>query len=351
MKVAFIAIGCLVAFVGLSHGEAKQDIKIERGTLGASQIMIATPQRWNRKVLMLAHGLRMENVPLTAEFPVEDPLSKRLLSEGWMIASTSFRRNGYIVADAVEDIEQLRHYIAGRYGQPKRVYVDGYSMGGAIVTQIAEAGRGKYDGALAIGAVLATASNRYTFSPQIPLLFVSNQNETADPKAYLGQQKDARMKPAFWVVKRDGHCNITNQEEEAALRALFTYREKGKIELEKEGTIIPAPPASVAQFHDGGASAAITRVDAVYGNFNTKFVASDLEKLGLRKGSKFALIFDGRTVEVLYGTTYSDVARGEWVAFMEADGYLKIARNFENAAAILGCKESDQTFIQPVKIP
>ncbi len=40
-------------------------------TLGQSKIMIAEPEKWNGRVLILAHGLRIEKEPLSADFEVD----------------------------------------------------------------------------------------------------------------------------------------------------------------------------------------------------------------------------------------------------------------------------------------
>ncbi|HEY3377068.1 MAG TPA: DUF6351 family protein, partial [Armatimonadota bacterium] len=326
-----------------SKDPALKNIRVEQGMLGASKIMIAVPKKWNRSVLIIAHGLVMENMPLSADFSLEDACLQPLLQEGWMIASTSYRRNGYLHDEAIEDIDQLRQHIITTYGAPERVYLEGGSMGGAIVTKMAETHQGQYDGVLAVGAVLVINSLNYSFVPQMPLLFISNQNEMTDPKAYLakGANANAPLQPAVWQVKRDGHCNLNAKEELAALRALFAWRETQQIERDKDATIVLSPK-SVARFHDGGVYAGITEVSASYGNIDTQFTADNLKQLGITLGKRFTATCNGKTVTVLYGTSYFDVPRGEWVAFIIADGYLKIARHYENAAAVFGCKAHDQ---------
>ena len=49
------------------------------------------------------------------------------------------------------------------------------------------------------------------------------------------------------------------------------------------------------------------------------------------------------------GTTYSDVPRGGWVALLNRDGTLRIARNLENAGETLGAKAGDRLFIKPLR--
>jgi len=79
-----------------------------------------------------------------------------------------------------------------------------------------------------------------------------------------------------------------------------------------------------------------------YGNIDTSFEPADLQSIGVAKGDTFTVGFGDKEFEVYLGDTYSDVPRGDWVAFITADGKLRIARNFENAAQTLGVKEGDK---------
>ena len=241
VKASVITIILLSMALSLTSADTPAGVKIDRGTLGPCKIMVAVPEKWNKKVLIIAHAMRTEKAPLTAEFAVADCPYKQLLDEGWLIAATSYRHSGYIVEEAIEDLDQLRTHVIATYGEPDRIFLEGWSMGGRIVTHIAEGRGNNYDGALAIGAVLATSSAHYTFRPRIPLLFISNQNEVADPTYYVAKAAIAATRPAFWHVARDGHCVITGEEHLAALRAVFACRETGKIIEEQDGTLPPPP--------------------------------------------------------------------------------------------------------------
>ena len=103
---------------------------------------------------------------------------------------------------------------------------------------------------------------------------------------------------------------------------------------------------SVALFKDGGAYSKVTRLHPSYGNLDTEFVQADVEKMRIKKGDKFTVRYGNNEYKVPLGITYSDVPKGEWIAFFTADGYLKIARYFANAGKLLGCKEGDMIFIK-----
>ncbi len=328
------------------------------------------PESWNGKLLLLAHGHRSENVPLSADFRTESPTYQHLLADGWMIASTSYRRNGAIVVDAVADIEQLRQHIVQTYGAPERVLVQGSSMGGAIVTLIAETDPEGYDGLLALGAALqvrdAEQPHEWSYTPRLPLLFVSNQSEVEGPQAYIQKAVQAQhspgtppqayiekmvnapIVPVFWSVARDGHVNLRDIEQETALRALDAYLETGVIERDKDATIAPDHVSS-AEFVEGGAYTKIESISSTYGNINTEFIEGDLQQLGISSKTRFQVSYGEQTFTVLLATTYGDVPRGEWVAFLTAEGRLRIARNYENASKTLGCKEGDKIFIAPAE--
>ena len=82
---------------------------------------IAAPERWNGSVLIYCHGLRPEGGPLMVELLPLKSAYAELLDRGWIIAATSYRRNGLVVADGLADVLALRDEIAKRFGAPSRV--------------------------------------------------------------------------------------------------------------------------------------------------------------------------------------------------------------------------------------
>ncbi len=69
---------------------------------------------------------------------LEDQCYRRLLEAGWIVAMTSYRKEGLVIREAIDDLISLREYIAEKYGSLKTVLLEGESMGGAIVTHINE---------------------------------------------------------------------------------------------------------------------------------------------------------------------------------------------------------------------
>jgi S-adenosylmethionine hydrolase len=105
------------------------------------------------------------------------------------------------------------------------------------------------------------------------------------------------------------------------------------------------PPSSA--MHDGSsASARVIAINPEWGNIDTEFVYPDLERVGISKGTIFTVQFKEKSFKVMMATNYDDVQQGEWVAFITADGFLRIARNLESAVKLLGCKQGDNIIIK-----
>ncbi len=102
-----------------------------------------------------------------------------------------------------------------------------------------------------------------------------------------------------------------------------------------------ALPALVEAKHHRQAATEVMRVDEEHGNIDTNATAETLDELGLSKGDTFPVGFGDTEVMVYLGDTYSDVPRGDWVAFITSYGNLRIARNYDNAAAALGVAVGD----------
>jgi dienelactone hydrolase len=336
-----LRIAALLAITILFHAPADAaEPDCYRGKLQQSQSLIAAPANYKKKMLILAHGLRAESMPITAEFPLREPFYKALLDEGWLIASTSYRRNGPIIDEAIEDVLQLRDFVIKKYGRPDKIYLMGTSMGGAIGARISETCKGMFDGILCIGPALYLCKS-LSRRPAIPMLFLSNRSEVEDPRAYIARLQNNAARPALWIVRRDGHCNVNDDERLEAFRATVAYAETGKVALERDITIGKDAPQSSAVFKDGGAWAQVLQIDPVYGNVHTRYVQADFNKLGIAGGGTFTVRFKNRAHRVFLGSTYSDVQKGELVAFFMHDGHLQIACNLASAAALLGCREGD----------
>lgn len=336
---------------------------LETGEIAGAKFTLARPATWNRQVLLIAHGYRDEKSPLVADLFPDQLATKTLLAEGWIVAKTSYRRNGLVVADGLADLDALRAHIAKTYGAPTRVLLEGESMGGLIVTLAAERAPDLYAGAIAIGAALVIKEPGSTLAPsghpEIPLLFLTNQSELDGPAAYVATaatQTAPNLRPALFRVSRDGHVNVNQAERLVALRALTSWLDHGRDHLPAPGVGKPAfdatvPPQPVASqvtpdADTSGFTARITEVSAIYGNVFLNIQPADFTAAGIAPKTHFQITAHGRAHRVLYGRDFGDVPRGDWVAFPNADGFFWLSRNWENAAASAGLKLGDTVAIR-----
>lgn len=334
---------------------------LETGEIDGAKFTLARPTaRWNRGVLLLAHGLRSTDRPLVADLFPDHLAYRTLLAEGWIVAKTSYRRNGLIVADAIADLDALRAHIAEKFGTPKRVLLEGESMGGLIVTLIAEReplAPPLYDGAIAIGAALdvrePNAAIGVTLQPRIPLLFLTNQSELQGPRHYVTADlpRHTGIEPALFRVSRDGHVNVNQPERLVALRALNAWLDRGRHALPRpapdtpffDATVPPQPqPSQVVMHADGrGFDARVIEISAVYGNLFINAQPSDFAAAGIERMTWCQLAVGDTKFRVLHGRDFASVKRGEWVTFANADGFYWLARNFADAAATAQLKVGD----------
>jgi pimeloyl-ACP methyl ester carboxylesterase len=345
------ALAVPVLAAGFAAAAAAHPIVVATGEIGGAAYAIASPpDDWNHKVLIIAHGYRPDSAPLIPDLHPERGAVKAMIDDRWMVATTSYRRNGIIVEDAIADLDALRAHIAETYGEPERVLLEGDSLGGLIVTIMAERDKGLYDGAVVFDAALYSKETDMkvglSLLPRIPLLFVATEREVAAPKSYLTSlvsRPDPVVQPELFLIKREGHTNINQAEHYLAFRALNAWLDRGRDALPQPGeneiyydaTVPPDPGPSTAILHkDGrGFDTRVAQVDAVYGNILLEAQAQDFAAAGIAPMTYFELKLRSGSHRTLYGRTYTDVKEGEWIAFPDADGRTVLARSYKDAAA------------------
>jgi pimeloyl-ACP methyl ester carboxylesterase len=342
-------------------------VKVDIGHLAGANFAIARPPgEWNHRLLLLAHGYRPVSAPLIADLHPERASIKAALDEGWIVATTSYRRNGMIVGDAIADLDALRAYIATSYGDLDRVILEGESTGGLIVTIMAERDAELYAGAVVFDATLYVKETNGTVGlsllPRIPLIFLATEREVPEARSYLTSlvaRPSPAVQPALFLIQRVGHTNINQAEHLAAFRAINAWIDGGRAALPVpkdqaryfDATVAPDPgPSSAVLLPDNrGFTTSVAEADAVYGNILLAAQARDFASAGIPLMTFCTLGVGGKSYRALYGRTYSDVKAGEWIVFPDADGRTVLARNSANAAATAGLKVGDAVTLVPVE--
>ena len=334
-------------------------VRVDTGEIAGARFAIANPPgAWNRSVLLVAHGYRPESAPLIADLNPARALYRALLGEGWIVATTSYRRNGLIVGDAIADLDALRAHIADAYGEPERVILDGESIGGLVAVIMAERDAGPYQGAVVFDATLYAKEPNMrvglSLLPRIPLVFVATAGGAREARSYLTAlvaRPAPAVQPALLLVSREGHTNINQAERLAALRALDDWIDRGREALPRpaEGaayadiTVAPEPGPSTAAAHADarGFDTKVAEVDPVYGNVLLEAQAPDFAAAGIEPMTFVEVRAHGSAYRVLYGRTFTDARHNQWVAFPDADGRTVLSRTFASAAATAGLSVGD----------
>jgi pimeloyl-ACP methyl ester carboxylesterase len=113
---------------------------------------ICFPAMWNGHLVLYAHGY----IPPQQELAIPDdqaggqPASSTVTGLGYAFATTSYRANGLVASDAVDDLVELVDTFEHRYRpDPVRTAIVGFSEGGLVATLSVERHPGRFDGALA----------------------------------------------------------------------------------------------------------------------------------------------------------------------------------------------------------
>jgi pimeloyl-ACP methyl ester carboxylesterase len=163
VMVASIAFGPNVAIArddGAKPSSRATHAVIETGELDGAPYRIDVPAGWNGDLVMLLHGYEPVGTPRATPM-TQNEAAPVFLAQGYAVASSAYREQGWAVEAAREDNERLRAHFAARHGAPARTYVAGFSMGGLVAISTLERHGAHYDGGLSLCGV--NAPSRHVF--------------------------------------------------------------------------------------------------------------------------------------------------------------------------------------------
>jgi pimeloyl-ACP methyl ester carboxylesterase len=134
---------------GVELGDPKFDAlpgtKADYGHLGGTVYRIEIPDNWNGRLVLYMHGF--QGLDPTAR--VETPgIRDYLIRNGIAWGASSFSSTALIPGRAADETAALWDLFVSKYGEPKRTYIMGHSMGGGATHIAAERYGNRYDGAL-----------------------------------------------------------------------------------------------------------------------------------------------------------------------------------------------------------
>src|SRR5215510_4906850 len=95
------------------------------GALDGAPYKIRVPDNWNRTLLVYAHGYR-DRADHTGESdnrqadaaPGGELFEAVLFSQGYAIAGSAFKNNGWAVEEGIDDTRALTRFFRDRFGKP-----------------------------------------------------------------------------------------------------------------------------------------------------------------------------------------------------------------------------------------
>lgn len=141
------------------------------GTTGpGSSYRIYMPATWNGKLVVYAHGVVPPFLPVT--LPSDgDTFAALFGARGFAVAFSSFSETGFAIKDGAQRTHQLSGIFASEFGQPARTYLVGSSLGGFVVTSLAERFPTQYDGVMPVCGVVGGWPSVLAYLSNARLLF------------------------------------------------------------------------------------------------------------------------------------------------------------------------------------
>lgn len=147
------------------------------GEINGAPYRIVVPAVWNGTLLVYAHGYRdkadhpgeVDN--RNADVAPSPALAAALLAQGYALAGSAYRDNGWEVEGGIQDTKDLTVYFRDNIARPDRAIIWAFSMGTVIGFKSMERFGGIYDGALCACAVGAGATSSWDGAGDLALAY------------------------------------------------------------------------------------------------------------------------------------------------------------------------------------
>ncbi|MFY8134377.1 MAG: alpha/beta hydrolase family protein [Aquimonas sp.] len=139
------------------------------GTLGGAAYRFEVPANWNGELVLYLHGYEPSGTPRSVPL-LQDDFDRWLLANGFAVARSAYRTQGWAVAEAMEDNERLRQHVLRQLPGVKHTWLIGQSMGGHLVLATLERHGEAYAGGLSLCGVNAPAEEAMRDGVMAPLV-------------------------------------------------------------------------------------------------------------------------------------------------------------------------------------
>ena len=135
---------------------------------------IIVPETWNHDVVLFAHGYQNPYDPglKIIDYPVGNTTVSQIITGlGYAFANTSFRENGLVVPDAVDDLLELAEIFKTCHPDVRYVYLAGVSEGGLITTLAIENHPDIFNGSFAGCGAIGNFSKQLDYLGDFRIIF------------------------------------------------------------------------------------------------------------------------------------------------------------------------------------
>lgn len=147
------------------------------GEINGAPYRLVVPATWNGTLLVYAHGYRdkadhpgeVDN--RNADIAPNAALATALLAQGYALAGSAYRDNGWEVEGGIHDTKDLAVFFRANIARPDRTIIWAFSMGTVIGFKSMERFGGIFDGALCACAVGAGATASWDGSGDLALAY------------------------------------------------------------------------------------------------------------------------------------------------------------------------------------
>src|SRR6185369_6308609 len=133
--------------LALAAPQARAQSHFEGDIGPGSSYEIDVPATWNGALVLYAHGLIQAGLPVAppSALPEFAALRTALLSSGFALAASNLSNNGWALAEAVRNTNQLTGIFKSKVGAARRTFLMGASMGALVAVKLAETQAKQYD--------------------------------------------------------------------------------------------------------------------------------------------------------------------------------------------------------------
>jgi len=160
-----LVLGLLLSLTLIDRSPAAKAAPLDlSGEIHGAPYRIRVPENWNGTLLIFAHGYRDKadhpgeidnrNADVAPSAALEAPL----LAQGFALAGSAYKDNGWAIKDAIQDIKNLAVFFRENVAQPQRTIIVAASLGTFVGFKSMEQFNGIYDGALCLCSAGAGAT-------------------------------------------------------------------------------------------------------------------------------------------------------------------------------------------------